>query len=1155
MPSDELPQISEIIASLSGERAEVRITGAKGSAAAYLLSRVAGRLKCRFVVVAPSREAEEEFFRELRFFSGDQEILRFPAVDTAPFEAASPLASLTGERLDTLFRLTEGKGRIVVTSVPALARKVLAKAVLGSHSHYLMAGEETDREELLRSLVNLGYAQVPLVEDRGTFSARGGIVDLFPPDHPSPVRVEFFGDFVETIRSFDPATQRSLHPLPELVILPSREVILTDSTVEEALPRLKEQCDRLGITASRRLELQEQLRNAMYPAGIENLQPLLHPELSTLFDYAGAAAVTVLLDPAALEEAEEEAYAEIAAGEARATEDRRIVAPSGDLYVGRTELGELLHRGKTVSFLQLEIGDEGATVRIESRDNSDLKLDLAPDSEQALRPLVNRLNALRSEGWKVIIASHHQAQAQRLSDLLSHYPLPLSVSERDFSAEARHRDGRVTLLIGDISRGFRLPGELLAVVAEEEIFGKRTKRRGISEARKKQILTSLAELKPGDYIVHLDHGIGIYRGLQHLKAAETEGDFLLLEYAGNDRLYLPVDRINLVQRYVGSEGGEPKPDRLGGTAWEKSKAKARQAVEEMAEELLRIYAERQVHEGYAFTPQDDLYREFEGSFGFEETPDQAAAIEDVIRDMEAKKPMDRLICGDVGYGKTEVAMRGAFKAVMDGKQVALLVPTTVLAQQHVETFRERFRAYPVTVEMVSRFRTAKEQKEILERVKKGEVDILIGTHRLLQNDVQFRDLGLLIIDEEQRFGVTHKERLKKFRAVVDILTLTATPIPRTLYMSLMGIRDLSIIDTPPADRLAIRTKVARKSDELIREAVLRELRRGGQVFFVHNRVESIGAMAEHLSSIVPEAKIGIGHGQMEEKALEKVMLGFMHGEFNLLLCTTIIESGLDISNANTLIVDRADTFGLAQLYQLRGRVGRSKQRAYAYLLIPGEGSLTPVARERLKILQEIDELGAGFRIATHDLELRGAGDLLGARQSGNIAAVGFELYTELLEEAIDRLKGGEAPQRVEPEIKLRIPAFIPEDYVREPNQRLVIYKKLTQVAAEEEVGEILEELVDRFGKPPLAVMYLLEVMKIRIALKRFLVSELEFDGASLIFSFHPKTPVSPDTIIGLIRTHPSKYRFSPEFRLYTDLADRTFDGILAAARNVLKSLS
>jgi len=841
----------------------------------------------------------------------------------------------------------------------------------------------------------------------------------------------------------------------------------------------------------------------------------------------------------------------------RARERGDLFPAPEEVFLPARDAAAQIESGRVIIIPQLAVADvttSGEVIPLDTQENTDLRVDLSSDSERVLKPLVTRLNGWLEERLRVIVVCHQRGQAQRLYELLSHYPLPLTVSDRPFPAERERDDGKVDVVIGDLSRGFRFPEGRLVVIAEEEIFGRRQKRRGVSELRKKQIMTSLAELKPGDYMVHLDHGIGIYRGLQHISLSGCAGDFLLLEYAGGDKLYLPVDRLNLVQRYVGAEGLEPRVDKLGGIAWEKAKGKARAAVQEMAGELLQIYAARQLHEGHAFSPPDDLYREFEASFAYEETSDQLAAITDVIGDMTSPKPMDRLVCGDVGYGKTEVAMRGAFKAVMDGKQVAVLVPTTVLAQQHLETFRGRLDAYPVTVEMLSRFRTPKEQKEILERVKKGAVDIVIGTHRLLQSDVTFKDLGLLIVDEEQRFGVTHKEKLKKYKAVVDILTLTATPIPRTLYMSMMGIRDLSIIDTPPVDRLAVKTFVARNSDDLIREAVMRELRRGGQVFFVHNRVQSIMNWAEHLRRIVPEAKIAVGHGQMDESELEKVMLGFMHGETNLLLCTTIIESGLDIPNANTLIVDRADTFGLAQLYQLRGRVGRSKQRAYAYLLIPGEGAISSDARERLKIIQELTELGAGFRLATHDLEIRGAGDILGAKQSGNIAAVGFDLYTELLEEAIEHLKGEERVVRVEPEINLRIPAFIPEEYVRDPNQRLIIYKKLTQSCSEDEVDEVMAELVDRFGKLPLAATYLLDVMKLRLHFKRLLVTMAEFDGRRLLLTFHQKTPVPPDTIIGLIRTAPKRYQFTPDFRLLAELAETSVEGVLAEARNLLKRL-
>ncbi len=1150
-------QLAAIAACLKDNTKKITLTGLTGSAGAYLLSRLLQVSDELFIAVTADSDAAEELFRELRFYAEKAEdILHFPAWDVTPLDAASPHANITGERLNTLFRLMSGQVRVVVTPYAAAVQKILPRQTLGNLSQYLVAGEEVPHHELLEKLVKLGYSPVPLVEDRGGFSARGGIVDIFPPNLPHPVRIEFFGDFVETIRTFDPLTQRSLHPMEELVLLPSREVILAPEVMKDFTGKLKRLCDDIDIPVPRRRELVEQLNSSIYPPGIENLLPLFHGPLETLFDYAGNKAVTLLADPDSIAEARQEWLYDIEKSRNSALEQERIICDaSGQFLTGDAGLPENFP-GRQLHLPRLELlsADSGKLFSFSVEQNSDLKVLVTPDGEGVMKPLAERLSGWLKDGMRIFIPCHQRGQAERLISLLEHYSLPLKVAERSFSAELFRRDGGISLLIGEISRGFRLASAGMVVVSEEELFGKRVRRRGVSEMKKKQILTSLAELKVGDYMVHLDFGVGEYRGLEHIELSGVAGDFLLLEYAGGDRLYLPVDRMALVQRYVGAEGLEPRVDRLGGVAWDKAKAKAREAVEEMAVELLEIYAARQVEKGHAFSPPDDLYREFEASFAWDETPDQLSAIDDVLQDMMSERPMDRLVCGDVGYGKTEVAIRAAFKSVMDGRQVAVLVPTTILAQQHFESFRERFKDYPVTVEMLSRFRTAREQKAILEGLAKGKVDVVIGTHRLLQKDVQFRELGLLVVDEEQRFGVVHKERLKKFRATVDIMTLTATPIPRTLYMSMMGVRDLSIIDTPPVDRLAIKTFVARFNEELIREAVMRELRRGGQVFFVHNRVQSIGVMAEHLARIVPEAKIAIAHGQMKEGELEKVMLGFMHAETNILLCTTIIESGLDIPSANTLIVNRADAFGLAQLYQLRGRVGRSKVRAFAYFLIPAEGAIAPDSRERLKILQDISELGAGFRIATHDLEIRGAGDILGAKQSGQIAAVGFELFTELLEETIQRLKGEDLTERVEPEIKLRIPAFIPEDFVKDANQRLVVYKKLTQVISEEEVADIRAELVDRYGKPPLAVEYLLEMMKLRLVFKKLLVYEAEFDGKKLIFSFHEKTPVSPDLIIALIKSQPKRYQFTPDFKLVAESVDTSFDGVLLESRNLLKKL-
>ncbi|MDU0458122.1 MAG: transcription-repair coupling factor [Geobacteraceae bacterium] len=1152
-----IPQLIDVIASIRRGEQRIALPGLKGSSPALAVAALLRDGLDRALVITASQEAAEEFCRELAFFScGETRPLLFPAWDVPPMSASSPHPDISGARLDTLFRLQNGLTRLTVVPVTAALQRVLPAATLNDSSCYLVTGEEFERDDLLAKLVRMGYANVPLVEDRGTFAVRGGILDIFPPNMPTPVRIEFFGDTAETIRAFDPLTQRSLHAVEELVLLPSRELLLTDQVLENIAPRLKQLCDNLDIPANRRRLILEDLQNAVYFQGIDFLQPLLHPGLETIFDHAPGTPL-ILLDAESIRATCLGFSEEIAAGAAKALAAGFAHSPAEQLYLSETELDALIAGRSRIelSGLHIDTHADTATISIPCQDNSDLRVNVSKESSHALAPLADTLREWLDRGWRVLVACHQLPQAERLKQLLAPYGINCGISEAGFEEElTTTRRNSVALLLGEISRGFRLPSSQLALVAEEELFGKRVRRRGVSEVRKKQILSSLAELKPGDHMVHIDHGIGLYRGLQHISVGGVGGDFLLLEYAGSDKLYLPVDRLGLVQRYVGPEGSQPSLDKLGGVSWEKSKGKARKNIEELAGELLEIYAKRQICEGFAFSPPDEMYREFEASFAWEETPDQLSAIQDVLADMQNSKPMDRLVCGDVGYGKTEVALRGAFKAALDGKQVGILVPTTILAQQHYETFHERLKEYPVTIEVISRFRTAKEQKDILERLKKGNIDIIIGTHRLLQKDVHFKDLGLLIIDEEQRFGVKDKERLKSFRAVVDIMTLTATPIPRTLYMSMMGIRDLSIIDTPPVDRLAVKTFVSRFSEELIREAVMRELRRGGQIFFVHNRVQTIAKRAELLAQLVPEARIAVGHGQMGEHELEKVMLGFMHGETNLLLCTTIIESGLDIPNANTLIVDHADKFGLSQLYQLRGRVGRSSQRGYTYLLIPGENAISADARERLRILQDISELGAGFRIATHDMEIRGAGDMLGDRQSGTVTEIGFELYNQMLEETICRMRGEEMVEHVEPEINLKVPAFIPEAYVKDAGQRLVIYKKLTQAECEDDVLDVQNEVSDRFGKYPLATSYLFEIMKLRVMLKKLLVRQIDHSGKTVVISFHPRTPASPDTIIGMMRSEPKNYQFTPDYKLVCTLKGTSFEEVLETAGKVLKRL-
>ncbi|HZH83171.1 MAG TPA: transcription-repair coupling factor, partial [Phototrophicaceae bacterium] len=756
---------------------------------------------------------------------------------------------------------------------------------------------------------------------------------------------------------------------------------------------------------------------------------------------------------------------------------------------------------------------------------------------------------------RVIFVAPTKADGTRLRELLANYNYQLPLVETSLPVLMERTDFAQAIICGQPNHGFRMPAAGLVVVTFDEIFGTRKRQPAATTKRHpSHFLTSLSELKQDDFVVHLDHGIGVYRGLKFLQVAGVGGEFLHLEYEAGDRLYLPVDRINMVQKYIGGDGAQPALDRLGGTSWEKVKAKARKSIFAMAEELVQLYALREAREGTAFAAPDAMYQEFEAAFEYEETPDQQRAIDETLAGMQNKKPMDRLICGDVGYGKTEVAMRAAFLAVEGGKQIAVLAPTTILAQQHLQTFRHRFRNHPVRIEMVSRFLTNKEIAEILQDTTTGKVDIVIGTHRLLQKDVEFKNLGLVIIDEEHRFGVVHKERLKKLRQLVDVLSLTATPIPRTLHMSLVGIRDLSIIETPPVDRLAIQTYVTRYDDRLIRDAVLREVDRGGQVFFLHNRVETIDRLALKLAELVPEAKFAVAHGQMRPKELEKVMLDFFNNQTQVLVCSAIIESGLDFPNANTIIINRADRFGLAQLYQLRGRVGRSHRHAYAYLLIPGEQAITPDAEKRLRALQEIDGLGGGFKLAMHDLEIRGAGNLLGEQQSGQIHAVGFELYTEMMEKAIQELKGEDVLPEVDPEIRLGIPAYFPDTYIPDANQRLYFYKRLATLRDDQELADLKEEIMDRFGPYTTVVENLFLVMNLRRSLKEFLVQQISVADGRVYLLFHTESPVKIDKLLELIHKQKNRFRLMPDGRLSFAPKNLDWEPLIEEVTELLRSI-
>jgi transcription-repair coupling factor (superfamily II helicase) len=1125
--------IRSFIDGATANQQTVEVLGLHGSADAFLLAQLLGASSKLLVILCAELEAARQLTAELQFFHPHpNDIALLPHWEMNPYDPLTPHPELEATRITTLAALNQGKVKALVLPLRSLMQKVIPRQILDSISLELLVEEEYQRDQLLNALIQLGYQPVPLVEDRGSFAVRGDIIDLFPPDAKQPIRLDFYGDFIEKMRPFEPASQRSGDTtLKALTLIPSREMILHGPFLETLGQKLKERCDELAIPRTDREAIMTELREGILSPGRAFLLPFNYPELDPLEQYLDKPHL-VIIDPPAIEQEIDQFHRDIRDGEMRMREQGLPHARRQTLYLEPDELHPLLHNPTRVEISRLQViqlDDERQRYHFNCQSNSSLRAKTTTDQD-GLEPILERLQQAHRENGKTLLVCHQQSQAKRLQELLAAHGVELSIDPSLLLSDLTPRIPKLT--IGELGSGFYLPNEKLNIISEEDIFGRRSHRqKKTGRQRVRQLMTSLAELKNGDFIVHTDHGIGRYLGLTHLQTGALEGDFLHLQYAGNDKLYLPIERIEKVQKYIGGEGYVPKHDKMGGQGWEKARLKARAAVEELARQLLELYAKRELRQGFAYSPPDQLFREFEATFPHEETVDQQQAIDDILQDMQSTKPMDRLICGDVGYGKTEVALRAAVKAVLDNKQVAVLVPTTILASQHWESFQQRLHDFPIRVEMVSRFRSTAENRKTLEAAAAGKVDILIGTHRLLQRDVHFKELGLLVVDEEQRFGVSHKEKLKQLRAEVDILTLSATPIPRTLHMSLTGMRDLSVIETAPVDRLAIRTYVTRFDDELIRQAILRELRRGGQVYFVHNRVQTIEAMAEQLRQLVPEAKVAVGHGQMAEKALEQVMLDFIAGKSNLLVASTIIENGLDIPRANTMIINRADRFGLSQLYQLRGRVGRSDRRAYAYLLIPGEAALTRDARERLRVLQELTELGAGFRIASHDLELRGAGDLLGGKQSGPIAAIGFELYTELLEETIDRLRGKEREERIDPEIRLGLSAFLPEKYLPDPNQRLQFYQRMAGAENDEELFDLVEELRDRYGEPPVAGETLIATMRLRILLKKLCIELLEYDNQRLSLLFHSSTKIDPNLIRQLVTEQPNKYRLGADFKL------------------------
>ncbi len=1064
--------VRAVLETVRGAREPVRIGGLVGSSTSIFAGILHEELDVTTAVICP--DDSESIREDLESLLGEDRVFYFPDWEILPYDEFSPHDAIVGTRLKTLAALLDGRTGVVVIPLRAFLRQIMPPGDLGESIVKIALKERLEPRDLIAGLVEMGYARHSVVEDVGAFAIRGGIVDVYPQGRDNPVRIELFGDEVESIREFDPLTQRSVGKIDSARILPAKEVVMTDASARRFMNALKGR----RLRGKHVEDVALHVKDRFFFDGMEAYAQHFYSTPATIASYLPEDAAYIFLDPVSLQAKADgiatEAEARFKDGKGKAGG----LPPPETVFSGIEDARAGLKQGRIVEVPALKIRPDTPWLDFRS-----------PESfGGSLKVLNSVIDEALEENYEVYILCDNIGQAERLEEVVAaeegdHAEGGPGESGRAASGGTAER-GTVAIGVGGLKKGFVFPEARLKVLTDHEIFGRYRRKPRYPRFRGEGPIESYRALNAGDYVVHVNHGIGKYGGTRRLAVEGRETECLLVSYQGGDKLYVPIVQLDLLQKYIGKDGEPPALSRLGGAAWERIKARTKKAIREMAEELIRIYAMRKARPGHAFPADTRWQKELEASFIYEDTPDQARATSDIKRDMESSRPMDRLICGDVGYGKTEVAIRAAFKAVMDGKQVAILVPTTVLAQQHYYTFTERLAEYPLTVEMLSRFRSRTEQKRIVSDLSDGKIDIVIGTHRLIQKDVEFKDVGLIIIDEEQRFGVAHKETFKKMRATLDVLTLTATPIPRTLHMALLGARDMSIIDTPPKDRLPVDTEVVQFDEEVIVSAVLRELDRGGQVFFVHNRVETIATVAAHVSELLPEARIAVAHGQMKEKELERVMLDFVNRESDILVSTMIVESGLDIPNVNTIIVNRADTLGLAQLYQLRGRVGRSRHRAYAYLLIPRRLRLTDEQRKRLKTLTEFTDLGSGFKIAMRDLEIRGAGNILGPQQSGFIAEVGFDLYCRLLEEAAKEIKGEPVVARLTTKVETDLPAYIPESYVGDEKQRVVFYKRLIEIQALEGIDELKAELEDRYGRYPAEVANLLEFQKIRILAAR-----------------------------------------------------------------------
>jgi transcription-repair coupling factor (superfamily II helicase) len=1100
-------------------------TGLAGAADALYLAERAKQAGPLVVVCASAWDANR-LAEELCWFDAELRVCSFPDWETLPYDTFSPHPDLISERLATLYQISRGEFDVAVVALSTALYRLAPPAFLAAHTFFLKQKDTLDEAAFRAQMMLGGYTHVNQVFAPGEFSIRGGLIDLFPMGSTLPYRIDLFDNEIETLRAFDVDTQRSIYPVGEVRLLPAREFPLDETGITRFRQAFRERFE--GDPS--KSKLYKDVSNGLAPAGIEYYLPLFFEETATLFEYLPAQ--TTLVSHGALDPAGQAFWADAQSRHRLLSGDKdRPLLPPADLFLP-TDAFFTLAKG----YARLDVEQTGTGL-------AQPVPPLSVDRREA-HPVARLQRFIDGFGGTTLIVAPSAGRRETLHEYLAEHGLDATLC--DGWADSLLRDERILLTHGPLAEGFVSSDGRLAVITETELYAIPPKTRRAREVRATQIdnlLRDLSELKPGDPVVHAQYGVGQYLGLINMDLGDGDTEFLHLEYAKGDKLYVPVANLHLISRYSGAGEGAAPLHKLGTDQWDKARRRAMQAARDTAAELLNLYALRAAREGHAFKFSPHDYEAFAEGFGYEETPDQAAAIAAVMADMQSGKPMDRLVCGDVGFGKTEVALRAAFMAVMGGYQVAVLVPTTLLAEQHFQNFSDRFSAWPVKLAELSRFRSAKEQAEALQALADGKLDIVIGTHRLIQKDVKFARLGLVILDEEHRFGVRQKEQLKALRAEVDVLTLTATPIPRTLAMSLEGIRDFSVIATAPQKRLAVKTFVQSFSGGLIREAVLRELKRGGQVYFLHNEVSTIQNMFEMLEKLLPEARIRVGHGQQSERELEQVMRDFYQQRYDVLLCTTIIETGIDIPTANTILINRADKFGLAQLHQLRGRVGRSHHQAFAYLLVEEDRTLTPQAKKRLEAIQLMEELGSGFHLAMHDLEIRGCGEVLGDKQSGEILEVGFSLYNDMLAAAVASLKAGHEPDMNQPlgvvsEINLHTPALLPVEYCPDVHERLVLYKRLASVHDTDGLAELQEELIDRFGLPPDPARALLAVHRLRMATRPYGILRLDVSGEGMTVQFTPNPPVDPGKIIGLIQGKAGYKLAGPDrLKLNTSLPD------------------